>query len=130
MLMHLKKNVVIALLAIAALGLPNQVEAYRIAVKNELDGIVVVNITEGAVARSVPVRPGASYSYNTKMCFIVSITVAGGKAVGQMGGVGSGAMPYCDDYQMIARFMSSPAWDPVTGKENLELTLMELFPMQ
>lgn len=120
----MKKHIV--WLLFAAVVYSNQCYAYRIGVKNELDGPITVNITEGKVTTPRSVRPGDRFDYITTGCYVLSLKVDSGRAVGQSGGLGNDFSPACRDYKVIARFLISPFWDPITAKQNLVPTIMEL----
>jgi len=125
---HLKAKMFIAL-AIASLGYANQSHAYRVSIKNELDGPITVNITENRVTTPRQISAGRDLNYNTVGCYILTLRVDAGNAIGQTGGVGTDAAPYCDDYKIRARFSTSRYWDPNTGKESQNLVIMDLVPL-
>lgn len=125
---YLKAKMFIAL-AIASLGYANQSHAYRISIKNELDGPITVNITENKVTTPRQISAGRQLDYNTVGCYICAFRVDAGNAIGQTGGAGNDAAPYCNDYKVIARFSTSRFWDPITGKESQTLVIMDVVPM-
>lgn len=116
----MKKVILISLVCIF------QLNAYRIKIRNELDGNIVVNITEGKVTKPFTVRPLEYFKHDTAGCYILTLQVVGGRAAGQAGGFGNMLEQACRDYSVIARFLPSPSFDPITGKEDLEPKIMEL----
>lgn len=123
----MKKTIFFALLL--SLGYTGIVQAYKISIKNELDGFITVNITENNVTTPRSVGPGKQLDYQTVGCYTLTLRVESGNAQGQTGLAGTDAVPYCDDYQVIARFSTSRYWDPTTGKESQTLVMMELVSM-
>jgi hypothetical protein len=125
---HLNMKMLIAL-ALASLGYASQSHSYSISIKNELDGPITVNITENKVTTPRQISAGRELNYNSVGCYILTLKVDAGNAVGQTGGVGTDAAPYCGDYKIRARFSTSRFWDPITGKESQALVIMDLVPM-
>ena len=117
-------------LIVTSLGYANLCSAYRITLKNELDGPISVNITENKVTTQRQIRSGSQLDYNTVGCYILAFKVDAGNAIGQTGNAGSDMAPACGDYKMIARFSTSRFWDPITQKESQTLVIMDIVPMQ
>lgn len=116
----------IVLLALVGIVYIGHADAYRITIQNTLDGPLAVNITEGNVTTPRTVAPQEYFNYDTAGCYILTFTVISGRAIGQVGGAGNAFDKVCRDYKAITRFLISPYWDPITGKEDLVPRIMEV----